>query len=370
VTAPMSEAHPSQRELQQALANPKLRSKLISALRSKVPQGDLEDVVQATLADALASSHAPPNAEDIQRWVFGIARHKVADYYRKRHREQPGDLPEQPQHDTPELQARDLLRWADGELPGTQTSQETLNWLLREGEGETLEEIAKEQQIPAPTVRQRVVRLRKHFKQRWALELTAAALIAVLAGVYWWVTREKEIQEKGIVQDVPSINSATPSPYERATEIRKLALKDCEAQRFQECVKRLDEAQILDPTGENAPDIQKARKQAAEALTPKPGPTTSSSDTPTKLATPPSPSGSAARPPNPTIPITAKPPFPSKVPPATTFGKRPSPKPSPDSFSYQPKSAPSKSGKKRFSSEFDIGLGSKGSFGGTGRKLR
>src|SRR5579862_401214 len=64
-----------------------LRAALVAMVRRRVPESDVEDVVQATLTEAIASPNAPTDADLLRRWVFGIAKHKVGDFYRQRVRE-------------------------------------------------------------------------------------------------------------------------------------------------------------------------------------------------------------------------------------------------------------------------------------------
>jgi hypothetical protein len=52
--------------------------------------------------------------------------------------------------------------------------------MLREGDGEKLEHIARDARVPAPRVRKRVSRLRKLLRERWAAELTLAGLLLTL----------------------------------------------------------------------------------------------------------------------------------------------------------------------------------------------
>ncbi|HEX3850670.1 MAG TPA: hypothetical protein VHW01_06860 [Polyangiaceae bacterium] len=58
----------------------------------------------------------------------------------------------------------------------------TLEWMLREGDGEKLEQIARDANLPAPRVRQRVSRLRCFLREQWAAELMLGTLgLALLA---------------------------------------------------------------------------------------------------------------------------------------------------------------------------------------------
>ncbi|HEX3769775.1 MAG TPA: sigma-70 family RNA polymerase sigma factor [Polyangiaceae bacterium] len=186
------------------LADPALAAALGQFVsRSRVAPADVDDVVQSALTEALAAPSGPEDAAEIRRWVFGIARHKVADWFRARRREVPLE-DDAPQGDAvavpgagvqaaPEVtaEANKLLSWAERELPAGPENARTLQWLLREGQGETLESIAAEESVEAPRVRQRVSRLRKHYRARWAIRLAALATVVVAAIVLAMTLRKK-----------------------------------------------------------------------------------------------------------------------------------------------------------------------------------
>ena len=231
----------------------------------------MDDIVQSVLADALASSRAPEEPDQIRRWVFGIARHKVADYFRRSGREGPTSTPldETVPADSAPLSARDLLRWAEQELPDGDHAESTLKWMMREAAGDKLESIAEEEQVPAPRVRQRVARLRRHFRERWALAAAVVAVVVVgAAGVALLELRPEPVD---IVREMPSVE---PTPLQRANELRRLAFDHCDAGRWQRCLDDLDQAAAVDPAGDRAEPVRAARQRAAAGLAPSAVPTT------------------------------------------------------------------------------------------------
>jgi RNA polymerase sigma factor (sigma-70 family) len=241
------------------LADPALREALLKFARRRLPPGEVDDLVQNTLADALASSSAPNDPSEFRRWVQGIARHKVADTYRRR-----GRRPEL--CNDPDLAVADpapatgeLTQWIERELPQTEGAQATLHWLLRESEGETLDEIAREAELPAPRVRQRVSRLRRHFQTRW-LALGAAGLALLLAA--GWLLSERSRTST----PPPVIARETVSPLDRAQALRENALEQCRAAAFQQCLAGLDQAKALDPAGDSTDSVNAARAAAQAAL--------------------------------------------------------------------------------------------------------
>lgn len=165
------------------LTSPSLTAGLQRFVRARVPECEVEDIVQATLSDALVAETHPEDDTDIVRWVYGICRHKIIDRFRRLRREVPKDLEEEETAaaESAPTGAMDLMRWARKELPAGKENEQTLEWMLREGAGEKLENIAAEAKVPAPRVRQRVSRLRRYFKAKWAAQMAAVATLLLLA---------------------------------------------------------------------------------------------------------------------------------------------------------------------------------------------
>ncbi len=249
------------------LSEPSLLSALRAHVRSRVPAGDADDVVQSVLADALIAETAPDDdAEALRRWLFGVARNKIADFYRRTRREQPTD--DLASFEAPNSGARtgnDLLQWAERELPPGSDAKRTFEWMLREGDGEKLESIAESEQLPAPRVRKRVSRMREHFRARWAAYVATLAA-AGLAVFIFLMLRKKPEPEARIIPD---------SPLELARKERSRALEACDQGRWKECTDGLDRAATGDPAGDTDPRVVRAREDAKKALTPPPPPTTS-----------------------------------------------------------------------------------------------
>ena len=218
-----------------SLADPALRRALTAMARRRVPPHEVDEIVQATLTEALASVTRPLDDDMLRRWVHGIARHKIADFHRRARREElgfdddeagvahDGTASEAASHD-----AVDLLRWAEREAPPQPEATRTLGWMLREGAGEKLESIARDEALPAPQVRQRVARLRRHFRARWAAQLAAVALLlALVALTAWYLRRRVPMVRPGTTTEMidpvargieilaesrAAAESATPSP--------------------------------------------------------------------------------------------------------------------------------------------------------------
>ena len=242
------------------LAEPDLRRSLERYVRSKVDAAEVDDIVQATLTDALASENAPEVPDELRRWVRGIARHKIADLYRGRRRNVPigGKYDEFVGEERAPHSARDLLRWAHQALSDERSDPHTFEWMLREGSGEKLEDIAREQGVPAPRVRQRVSRLRRFLRLRWEAQLAAVAALVLVVGVVAVVTFSERQAPPIAKEEVPRVDPAEA--------LRERALESCQARKWRQCLDLLDRAAELDRAGDGRAEIREARAAASQAL--------------------------------------------------------------------------------------------------------
>lgn len=159
------------------LGSPEIRRGLTSMLRRRLPAQDVDDVAQTILCDAMAAERIPADPEELRRWLAGIARHKVVDFHRRAGRLRPTEhvdgVSRGVNHEDREVLARLLAE------PRTRQDARTFEWLVREHDGDRLQDIAREEELPAPVVRQRVSRLRRALRSRWA---TALLLVLTLGG--------------------------------------------------------------------------------------------------------------------------------------------------------------------------------------------
>ena len=269
MSATMSTEPPAMKTL---LGDPALRRALSDFVRRRVPPSDVDDVVQTVLVDALAATNAPADPRELTRWMLGVARHKVADLHRRAHREPPAELPDLEAVPAP-IEELEMARWAEEQAGSSRDARQTLSWMAREGEGEKLEAIATDEQVPAARVRQRVSRMRRWMKERWLAELAAVAALGVVALVAWWVLSRGDRPE-ALPQPAPSapivpivpIVPEPPSSIERARALRADALDRCQREDWAGCLEGLDQARGLDPVGDQAPAVGAARTQAQDGL--------------------------------------------------------------------------------------------------------
>jgi RNA polymerase sigma factor (sigma-70 family) len=249
-------------------------------VKRRVRGHDADDVVQAALADVLSAARVPEDAQEFRRFVFAVTRNKVFDHFRRREREVAEDDALEPAASEAPLSARDILRWAEQRLPDSE-AEHTLEWMLREGDGEKLEHIARDANLPAPRVRQRVSRLRRFLRERWAAELMLGLLgLALLAPgalfLYRYLHRPDQLGRR----DPVLLPEPAQSPELKGRELRRAALLRCEKAEAEECLAGLERARALDPAGDGASEVVRARAAAQTQLMPVPSST---------VATPPSP---------------------------------------------------------------------------------
>lgn len=245
------------------LQDPQFRSKLVAQVRRRVPAAEVEDLVQSALAEAALSEHAPRQDDAaLQRWIWGVLRNKVADWHRRKRPD--AGLDEQVLAVAPSesLAAQDWLRWVSRELPDGAQSEQTLEWMLREGDGESLESIADEENVPAPRVRQRVSRLRRHLRSRWAREVAALAAVGVALSIAWLLWHRPR-------PEVPMAVPETVTPDMRADDLRRAAHEEVLRAEYQHAWELLERAAALDPAGERRAEVRALRDQVARGLAPR-----------------------------------------------------------------------------------------------------
>jgi DNA-directed RNA polymerase specialized sigma24 family protein len=332
--------------LNERLSSPELRNLVERFVRRRVPEREVDDLVQTVFVDALSSKRPPDEDEALRKWLVGITRHKVADFHRRGGRVKLVELPEQLEGDAvAPHSAHEWADWAEKQAEDDPDAKRTLDWMAREGDGEKLAHIAEQERIPATQVRQRVSRMRRFMKRRWAAELAAVAAIVIIAIVAWRWLREPEpiANPQPDVVPVPETVPPVPPNIQRARQLRAEAEAECESEAWRNCLDKLREAAGLDPDGARDKKVSELEQRAQDALQPPPDPT--------ETAPAPSASDSMKIGPAPesTRPAPKLEPSPKTVPSPKSTPPAPSPKPGPDKKSKKPPSSTSEG----FSIPFD-----------------
>lgn len=212
-----------------ALGARDLRRNLTAMLERRLPREDVDDVAQTVLCDALQAERIPSDPVELRRWLAGIARHKVADFHRSRARtsgrterlDDEGAI--EPESPPAPLEAREVLANVIGETTAPR-DRETLGWIVREHQGDQLSDIAEEAGLPSPVVRQRVSRLRRALRKRWAQALAFVFLLGGAGGAAYSLFGDGS-GSIAIAPD-PSVASppiaAAPSPLDGTWRVQKI----------------------------------------------------------------------------------------------------------------------------------------------------
>jgi hypothetical protein len=108
--------------------------------------------------------------------------------------------------------------------------------------------------VPAPAPKSRI--------RRMSPASLAAAVAAVAIGAVTLLNHEAIV---AYLRGEPVGPSVAASPAQRAASLRDEAFAACDAQRWEECTRKLDEAKALDPEGESEPRVVAARKAVDDA---------------------------------------------------------------------------------------------------------
>jgi DNA-directed RNA polymerase specialized sigma24 family protein len=208
-----------------------LRRNLTAMLERRLPREDVDDVAQTVLCDALQAERIPADPVELRKWLAGIARHKVADFHRSRARTSArtdrldAEGAAEPESPPAPLEAREVLANVIGETT-TDRDRETLGWLVREHAGDRLADIAKEAGLPSPVVRQRVSRMRRALRKRWAAALAFVFLLGGLAGGAYTFSSSGAGGGVAIAPDPsiasPPIVAAAPSPLDGTWRVERI----------------------------------------------------------------------------------------------------------------------------------------------------
>jgi DNA-directed RNA polymerase specialized sigma24 family protein len=125
--------------------------------------------------------------------------------------------------------------------------------------GESYKDIGAELGLTEAQVARRLTRMRKLFKAKLAA-LGMLALMLLVAVMFATPFGGVATRDAGPPRD----RQATVE--QRATTLRAEALRACNAEKWDLCVGRLDEARTLDPAGDRGAEVNAARARALDAL--------------------------------------------------------------------------------------------------------
>ena len=136
-------------------------------------------------------------------------------------------------------------------------------------DGVPQEEIARRMGVAAQTVKNELAEGRRTAREAWAIygSLIAMGMLCLVV----WILRDRNAKNQAHPQDagpepVPVQAPPPPTPQQRAAELRRTALHDCDLGRWQECADGLREAGQLDPDGNATPAVDKALRDALKHL--------------------------------------------------------------------------------------------------------
>jgi RNA polymerase sigma factor (sigma-70 family) len=240
--------------------------------RYHVERQDLADAigeVQVATLEAARRGRMPASREEWKALATTIAARQQMD--RLRDEEVSGKYDEGLVVEDADAYEKPTLHWEQRDPVDTKRYLEVLKGLFDSGqmpedgaeilwgeaEGVPQKETAEELGISETTVSNRLSRMRATFYRRLAelgmlvvLVLVGVALATPLGGVASW---------EGAKPDAP-VHILTPQ--ERAAELRQAGIAACEKGLWEECHGRLDRAAKLDPAGDDAPEVQQARRMA------------------------------------------------------------------------------------------------------------
>jgi len=163
----------AQQTLRALLVDPSTRKALVKRLHRRVPEQDVDDLVQDVFVAALEAEHVPETVTECTKWLFTIARHKRADYlegrtlYTNVFSDSPDEIGQEDAAPPTPRSARDQLRWVQRQLESGALPAEVASWMTRQSEGESWAAIGKSEHTPAGTVRERVRYHRQQLRERW-----------------------------------------------------------------------------------------------------------------------------------------------------------------------------------------------------------
>jgi hypothetical protein len=252
-----------------------MRERLVRAARRKVPEADVEDVAQEALCAACLAAKLPGGSGDsCEKYVFGVLKYKVAEYWRQRSkRRELAEGAKAQAYFARAVQAADQVADRDlfAKLPTLvkPSQMDDFRCLIRHRVGkETLTALAVERGENYPAFAQRIMRLRKALESTVGVMSGLAVLLIVLCLPR--PDRPLAIDEPGpvtVLEPAVSTHVGQTDPMDWARVLRGEAYKACLENHWRECLNDLVAARDLDPDGDRDPIVAAARKDAMDGYT-------------------------------------------------------------------------------------------------------
>jgi hypothetical protein len=259
---------PSREEREALIRDRQLRRELLSFHHHHAPYGETEDALQDTYEAVLRSRHLPTELEKQRQYIFGIARFAARRPYRIAKRQPPREDGANPDAIVAQAAPNDpegglMIQKIRASLP--EKFLVTFTWLARHhGYGETIRSIADKERVDYHVVCKRITTLR-----RWIIAANIAVVVVgvLLARHFLWGEPPVAHQEPQTVSSAEPAGSAEMvARMKKAQALREQAFSDCAHFLHDTCLRGLDEAQKLDPAGDEDPMVQDWRKRATDAL--------------------------------------------------------------------------------------------------------
>jgi DNA-directed RNA polymerase specialized sigma24 family protein len=263
------------------LVAPEVREAIGMVLRRRgVPAVDSEDLTQDVIERALRTARPPESQGECVLLVRKIAKDLAIDTFKSARArgkynagpyenpdEAPARAPSAGEQRDPIDAARQLDVVEEQIRVGNITARQA-SILASSALDMPHAEIASELKLAPQTVRNELGAARRTVRQSWAAYV-ATALFATIA-LWFWVSRQPKVAAPHIEPTAPTPSSSAPpassSPLGVAQEQRRGALHACDEKRWQPCLDGLDQAARLDPAGDAALAVQKARAEARSHL--------------------------------------------------------------------------------------------------------
>jgi DNA-directed RNA polymerase specialized sigma24 family protein len=246
------------------IASPAVREKIAAVTGHRVPPADRGDIAQQAYVRLLLWKELPATDDELLGLVVCIVRGLLTDFYRRRavnERRTAGDadvdqVPFDAQTDGVAVRDewRRAIEFVEAEVAAGRVDAAALRWARRLADGDTLAQIAADEDIPVPTLKSRIHRVRKHLRKQWPKYAAGIAGVVVL---FLLLRRE---EPDGVTHANPHTGR------DEAAQYRDEAAHECREHDYAACARDLDRARARDPAGEALPDVKVMRDAIDRAM--------------------------------------------------------------------------------------------------------